>query len=121
MQTVQIDTSQYGFGYYGSDYDFVLTSSLRAKSDVTLILKTLENSWSPATFDSKEGSSSPKLIVDYDVPSSLGLGSIVVTAVGITALTVVVALTFRYQQKKKARKQQTSPMSMPRSQVSTFK
>jgi len=112
LQTVQIDTSQYGFGYYGSDYDFALTSSLKGKSEVTLVLRTLENSWSPATFDSKEGGSSPKLIVDYDMPSSLSLGLIVVTAVGVTALTVVVALTFRYQRKKKDRKQQTSPMSM---------
>jgi len=50
-------------------YDFELTSALKEKSMVSLVLKTLDptapSQW--AVFDSKEGSHAPRLIVEYAV------------------------------------------------------
>ena len=98
----------------GSDYNFDLTSTLRGKSEVTLVLKTLESSWSPATFDSKEGEKGPMLIVGYDMPSSpLNASFIVIAGIGIAVVAVVGVFIFRQRQKKNVGKQKQTPPSTP--------
>ncbi len=110
--TVDIDTSGYGFGMVGADYDFNLTGALNGKSDVTLVLKTMNNSWSPATFSSKEGDYPPKLIVTYDMPSTSNITMIAIAAgVSIAVVAVVGVLVVRQRQKKPEGKQAAVPQT----------
>lgn len=94
-----IDTIYVGAG--DSDYDFDVTSAVKGKSVVTLVLKTLEPTeligW--VSFDSKEGSLTylgPRLIVDYTT-SSQPLNIIpfflflIVGAIGVVVVLIVVA------------------------------
>ena len=111
VATVQIDTDNYGFGMVGTDYNFDLTSALTGKSEVTLVLKTLNESWSPDVFSSKEGNYAPKLIVTYDMPSSLNTTLIAAAGVSIAVVAVAGLFTFRQRQKKKLGKQQTPPQN----------
>jgi hypothetical protein len=109
--TVQIDTDNYGFGIVGTNYDFNLTEGLSGKSEVTLVLKKLNNSWSPDTFSSREGEYPPKLIVTYDMPSSLNTTLIAVAGVSIAVVAVAGLFTFRQRRKKNLGKQQAPPQN----------
>jgi hypothetical protein len=110
--TVDIDTSGYGFGMVGADYNFNLTGALSGKSEVTLVLKTMNNSWSPATFSSREGDYPPKLIVTYDMPNTFNITLIAIAAgVSIAVVAVVGVFMVRQRQKKPERKQGAVPQT----------
>lgn len=97
LRTVNVATSD-------RDYDFELTSALRGKSLVSLVLETLQPTdflgW--AVFDSREGSHGPRLIAEYTMPSSpLDIGFIVIFGVAmIVVLAVIAAGVFKLRQKK---------------------
>jgi hypothetical protein len=86
--------------YVGSsdtDYDFDVTSAVKGKGAVTLVLRTLEPTelvgW--ADFISKEYTLSkyhPRLVVEYTTPSTpLDFTFLIMISVGIIAVIIVVA------------------------------
>lgn len=104
--------------YVGSsdtDYDFDVTSAVKGKNAVTLVLKTQEPTellgW--ADFISKEYTVSkyhPRLVVEYTTPSTpLDFTFLIIISVGIIAVVIVVA--YAITKRKKLQSPSETPTS----------
>ena len=82
------------------DREFNLTTALSGKTEVTLVLKTVQLAKEPAVFDSRDLSNGPSLVVDYTMPVDTGL--LVVFVIGaIIVIVVLSTLVVRLKQRKK--------------------
>jgi hypothetical protein len=100
------------------NYDFNLTSALKGKSEVTLVLKSLQST-APAewtVFDSKEKSYvyAPELIVNYSNPYyPIDFGLIAIIAAIVMIASIVLVLYLSKMGKKKIPEKQPETLQSP--------
>lgn len=82
------------------DREFNITNALAGKTEVSLVLKTVQFAKEPAVFNSGDLSNGPVLVVDYTLPLDTGL--IAVAAIGAIVIIIISgAFIFRLRRKKK--------------------
>ncbi len=106
-------------GTANKNYDFDVTSAVKGKSVVTLVLKTLETTDLAgfAVFESREGYSDnrPRLIVDYTTPSQqLYIDPSVLLIGGLVVIVVVIGAIYGLTRRgKKPAPPKTTPRTPP--------